>query len=352
MWVVESAPDVSPHWIPVLIGLARHADAQGRGAFPSQELLAEYARKSDRAVRNDLTALEKTGLIRPGDRSLVEHFPPDRRPLVWDLALERQRALRCTGWNPTSGRSAPGDSQTGRSAKNDRKSTSTRSTDRNSASTRYTAGNTAEGEQNHRSGRNDRNSASTRTDRKPTSTRSSRQQNHETAGQEGTTGSPLPTKLSNYVGKQAAAQQTGNPIPDWAQPLIDALGMKGIAVGWGRMSNFQWIAVQQLMKSHGVPYLVYIASTRWNPNNPIRFGTLLLDIWREFPAPPVGSPWHPATQAKRSDQKRAAADKPPHCGDIDCDPDDRMRESIDSDGLRVYTPCPQCHPSRKEHRAA
>lgn len=321
VWVVESAPDVSPHWIPVLMGLARHADSQGRGAYPSQELLAEYARKSDRAVRNDLTSLQKSGLIRPGDRRLVEHIPPDRRPLVWDLALERSRVLTATDWNPTSGRSG-----------------------RKWGSSRSTAGNGSGTTQNRRSEKNDRKPTSTRYDRKPTSTRSGAAQNHEAAGQEGTTGSPLPPKSSNYVSKQ----QQGTSIPNWAQPLLDELQMKGIAVGWGRLSHFQWIAIQQLMKSHGVPYLVYIANSRWNPSNPIRFGSLLLDIWREFPAPPPGSPWHPDTLAARS---RSATSKPPYCGDPDCDEISRMRQSEDANGLRSVRPCPDCHPSRKETAA-
>ena len=137
-WVVGAAPDVLTHWIPVLLGLARHADENGRGAFPSQELLAEYARKSDRSVRNDLTGMHKAGLIRPGDGQLVQHIPPDRRPLVWDLAMERRRILTATDWKPTSGRSG-------------RKPTSTRST----------LGNTAENGQNPRSEKNDRKPTST-----------------------------------------------------------------------------------------------------------------------------------------------------------------------------------------------
>ena len=43
---------------------------------------------------------------------------------------------------------------------------------------------------------------------------------------------------------------------------------------------------------------------------------------------------------------RPTAEKPPHCGDIDCDPIDRMREIETPDGIRMNTPCHQCHPSR------
>ncbi|MEU5016384.1 hypothetical protein AB0G60_03005 [Streptomyces angustmyceticus] len=147
-------------------------------------------------------------------------------------------------------------------------------------------------------------------------------------------------------------QQYGSRIPDWSQPLMDALQMKGITVSWGRMSDLHWITVQQLMKSHGVPYLVNIATTRWNPRNPIRFGTLLIEIWREYSAPPPGSPWHPDTQSKREQQHRADADKPPHCGDPDCDEKTRYREIENDNGIRSLVPCPNCHPSQKENRAA
>ncbi|MFC8547411.1 hypothetical protein ACFUMI_07240 [Streptomyces sp. NPDC057273] len=320
-WVVGAAPDVSSHWIPVLLGLARHADEFGRGACPSQELLAEYARKSDRAVRNDLTGMSKAGLIRPGDPRIVEHIPPDRRPLVWDLAMERRRILTATDRKPTSGRSG-------------RKPTSTRST----------VGNTPEEGQNRRSEKNDWKPTSTRNDRKPTSTRSTALENDKTAGQEGTGGSPLPPNLSNYVSKQQ-----GNQIPGWAKPLLDALHMKGIDIGWGRLSNFQWVAVQQLLKSHGIPYLVHIANSRWNPRNPIRFGTLLLDIWHEFPAPPAGSPWHPATSA--ASKQTSSTNRPPHCGDPDCDPVSRTREIEHDSGHKTLEHCPDCHPSSKGQAA-
>lgn len=323
MWVIESAPDVSPHWIPVLIGLARHADKEGRGACPSQELLAEYARKSDRAVRNDLAAMEKAGLIRPGDPAVVAHFPPDRRPLVWDLACEKKRELKATDWKPTSGRS----------------------TGRKPTSSRSTAGNTPRSKQNRRSEENDRKHTSTRTDRKHTSTRSAEEPQHETAGQRGTGGSTLPPNLSNYVSTQASS---GSRVPDWAKPLIDALGVKGIAVSWTRLSNLQWVIVQQLMKSHGIPYLVHLAGLRWNPRNPIKFGTLLIDVWREYEAPPPGSPWRPQPAPQSSER----SERPPYCGDPDCDEITRMRQHEDDNGLRSLYPCPDCHPKSRKDTAA
>ncbi|MEW2383712.1 helix-turn-helix domain-containing protein [Micromonospora sp. NPDC047707] len=92
-WALSDAPDVPPQCLAVLIGLANHAHANGRGAFPSQERLAHYARKSVRSVRRDLDELARLGLIRRGDQRHTAFLPADRRPVVWDLAMERRRPL-------------------------------------------------------------------------------------------------------------------------------------------------------------------------------------------------------------------------------------------------------------------
>lgn len=90
-WALNGAPLDSPNLVAVLVGLANHADAAGRGAAPSQRRLAHYARKRERTVREDLTALEALGIIRRGDQRRVAYLPADRRPVVWDLAMERTR---------------------------------------------------------------------------------------------------------------------------------------------------------------------------------------------------------------------------------------------------------------------
>lgn len=93
-WVLNGCPDLPAHCLGVMVGLANHAGADGKGAYPSQPLLAWYARKSDRAVRTDLDTLAEAGLIRLGDQRMVAHLPADRRPVVWDLAIERTRDPR------------------------------------------------------------------------------------------------------------------------------------------------------------------------------------------------------------------------------------------------------------------
>lgn len=114
VWALEQAPDVPAQALGVLMGLANHADEHGRGAYAGQELLAEYARKSDRQARTDLARLEDAGLIRRGDQSLVAHLRADKRPVVWDLAMERVKDKsdrKCaSGRKETSGRKPETDS--------------------------------------------------------------------------------------------------------------------------------------------------------------------------------------------------------------------------------------------------
>jgi hypothetical protein len=114
-WALSVAPDVPPNLLAPLITLADHANEYGM-SYPSQELLAFEVRKSDRAVRNDLAALEARCLIRRGDQRFVAHLPVDRRPVVWEMAMElvdreREQWLadrRQYGRNPASGRSGTG----------------------------------------------------------------------------------------------------------------------------------------------------------------------------------------------------------------------------------------------------
>jgi hypothetical protein len=92
-WVLREAPGVPSQCVSVLIGLAEHADKLGRGAYPSAATLASYARKSERQVRYDLAVLVDAKLIRPSDQSEpTRKYPPNRRPVAYDLAMERHRS--------------------------------------------------------------------------------------------------------------------------------------------------------------------------------------------------------------------------------------------------------------------
>lgn len=88
VWALKHAPVDDPIAHLVLIGLADHADPDGREARPSQKRLAEYVNVTDRTVRTKLRLLEESGLIVPGDYQTVAHLRADRRPLVWDLCMD------------------------------------------------------------------------------------------------------------------------------------------------------------------------------------------------------------------------------------------------------------------------
>jgi hypothetical protein len=135
-------------------------------------------------------------------------------------------------------------------------------------------------------------------------------------------------------------------VPDWAQPLIDALARRGISVSWARLGTGQWFAIQQLINTRGVDAMAGIAASRWNPRDPIKFASLLLTIWLEHPMP------SPSSQSPRDDPNRdPRANWPDWCKDPDCDEVTRRRRIEDDDGIRTLIRCPHCHPDRKESAA-
>ncbi|MEV5720007.1 helix-turn-helix domain-containing protein [Amycolatopsis mediterranei] len=73
----------------VLVGLANHADPDGRNAFPSNATLTRYTRLSERSVRNILRELATLELIQPSDPQIVAAYitRADRRPNGYDLNL-------------------------------------------------------------------------------------------------------------------------------------------------------------------------------------------------------------------------------------------------------------------------
>lgn len=73
----------------VLVGLANHADPEGRNAFPAVATLVRYTRLSERSVQYALRSLQDLGLITPSDPGIVAAYVKraDRRPQGWDLAI-------------------------------------------------------------------------------------------------------------------------------------------------------------------------------------------------------------------------------------------------------------------------
>lgn len=88
-WAFGNAPDVPSQCVAVLVGYAHHADKYGRGAYVSAATLAKYTRKSERQVKYDTSLLVDLKLIRKGDQTLASRLPAGRRPIVYDLAMER-----------------------------------------------------------------------------------------------------------------------------------------------------------------------------------------------------------------------------------------------------------------------
>jgi hypothetical protein len=88
VWALKYAPPMPPQLLGTLFGLADHADKRGRAAYPSVRTLAAYACKAERSVQRDLKELTKLGLVRDGDQSAAAHIPAERRPHVYDLAMD------------------------------------------------------------------------------------------------------------------------------------------------------------------------------------------------------------------------------------------------------------------------
>lgn len=129
IWVMEEAPVENHGELAVLYALADRADDNGHAAWPSQEWLSYRARCTDRTVRNHLSNLEDRGVIERGDYRLVEHFPRNRRPIVWNLNMsltrpEKWRPENISGRKILTPRPENPDTLTGKSEQLDRKGVS------------------------------------------------------------------------------------------------------------------------------------------------------------------------------------------------------------------------------------
>lgn len=94
----------------VLLGLANFAHKNGRHAFPSRAVVAEYAECSVRTVDRVIDQLLADGFIRLGDQAMADRIRADRRPQVYDLAMSEATRLE---WKAAHAR---GDILTPRSA--------------------------------------------------------------------------------------------------------------------------------------------------------------------------------------------------------------------------------------------
>ena len=88
-WALKQNVVTDPGARFVLVGLANHAHADGRHAFPSLDTLAEYTGLSRRSVIRKLQMLEEAGIIHRGNQAIAAaHIErADRRPTVYDLVM-------------------------------------------------------------------------------------------------------------------------------------------------------------------------------------------------------------------------------------------------------------------------
>lgn len=88
-WALNWAPCQTSYERLVLIKLAEHANDDGTDSWPAIDTIADAAHCSRRTVQRHLAALEKRGIIAPGNQNANTHIRPDRRPKVWDLLIPR-----------------------------------------------------------------------------------------------------------------------------------------------------------------------------------------------------------------------------------------------------------------------
>lgn len=89
-WAFEDAP-VSGSDKLVLLAMADRADSHGRDVFESTERLAYKASVSRSTAKRALDALESAGIIERGNQAAAEYIRQDRRPVVWNLCMNRRR---------------------------------------------------------------------------------------------------------------------------------------------------------------------------------------------------------------------------------------------------------------------
>lgn len=148
--------------------------------------------------------------------------------------------------------------------------------------------------------------------------------------------SPIPNKASRPDSQPDAGAL--------CHQLIAAMTEAGITVSWG-MKSEDWIDTADLIRKCGIPAMVDFArAAKARAKQPPMYATFFLrGGWRGLPPAAATAP---PTTGSQPDEK------PPHCGDPDCDPISRQREREDADGLRINYRCPDCHPNSTRSQAA
>jgi hypothetical protein len=90
-WALNEAPVETPVHVLILVAMAERCHDDGTESRQSAATIASKARVSTRTVQRELRKLESMGVIRRGDQSLNSFLPVNRRPVVYDLAVELKR---------------------------------------------------------------------------------------------------------------------------------------------------------------------------------------------------------------------------------------------------------------------
>ncbi|MFD7465070.1 hypothetical protein [Streptomyces tendae] len=117
----------------------------------------------------------------------------------------------------------------------------------------------------------------------------------------------------------------------------------GITVSW-QMQAEEYQQTAQVLQRAGADAMVNFAlATKADSRKTIRYATFFLrGGWKGLPP----------KSSKPRPHSRGTDDKPPYCGDPDCDEISRMRQHEDDNGLRALYPCPDCHPKSRKDTAA
>lgn len=326
-WAIEKAPPMPAQLVATLTGLAYHADGKGAGAFPSLARLAAYTCKSERSVRRDLRDLEDLKLIRRGDQSKAAHIAADKRPTVYDLAVEL-----------TVPKGRAGDDEGTRTSARTLTSSRARGIETRRAN-RARSEDVSEAERPDVDVRGD---ADVRADVDVTATGRGRHSGGTSTSAEPKE-EPKEEPSSPPVGGHARHDEReqdsdGERIPDpfaYIQPLIKAMAAAGFtSLSW-QMGRDDLYTVARVLSRTGAKTMVdFAVSAKATSRVPIGYATFFLRGWLGLPP--------------KSAQPAAPAEKPPWCGHLDCDEITRTREVETPTGHFVLVPCPDCHPNRKK----
>lgn len=147
--------------------------------------------------------------------------------------------------------------------------------------------------------------------------------------------SPFPIPSKQEGEPESPEPEIDYGIPRNVRPLIDAMTRAGLGYVRWPFEGVQWFPVEALIKKSGIDAMV-ASAVKIASRTSVESAKYFMPAWRQLaPLPPGYTP-----PSRDSPPVQAG----PHCGDIDCHPDTRLREVEDDDGLPVLVPCSICHP--------